>query len=159
MPRTAKTTKARVKSGSNHAGNNAKTRDDSTIPSPSDFQELSREDQLLKVAEANLKTYGSIEPPREVIMWAQKHTCTRCGRQGDVSLFGMKNDKRNGKTYIQNWCRQCRSSNASHPTRFGRPPRAKPVPRFKTAMLKAMTVAQRARYEALYAEIAPAGQE
>lgn len=84
------------------------------------FANLSRDEQLLEVARANLKQYGSIAPPPEIALRVQTATCKNCGKTGSVGeLFGIK--KQRGKVLRQSWCRACRGSKAAHPGREGKP--------------------------------------
>jgi hypothetical protein len=83
-----------------------------------DFAKLSREEQMLEAAKANLLRYGTLTPPPEALIELQVHVCPRCGHEGPVKKdFGTKVVR--GVTRIQSWCRECRNSTASHPSRNG----------------------------------------
>lgn len=82
-----------------------------SIPSSSDdaFRLLV---QAVKVALAEQAS----APPDWTVVRAE---CPRCGHVGTVKQsFGVKRVA-SGEERAQSWCRRCRNSSASHPTRFG----------------------------------------
>lgn len=78
------------------------------------------EDQIqasLKLAEASMRTYGEIIPPREVFWAVGNAECPNCHETKPItSDFGFKTLS-NGKRVPQSWCRACRNGPASHPGR------------------------------------------
>lgn len=115
------------------------------------FQAMSKEDRILYVAEKNLKTYGSLEVPRQVQLQAEVKTCGRCGKTGPVmAKFGVFLDKKNGRVYANSWCTECRSEAGRTRTN----PRPIAARAFSREMIAAMTADQRKIYFKLFADVA-----
>jgi hypothetical protein len=81
---------------------------------------------MLKMAEASLRTYGTMVPPREVFYVTGSKTCPHCDPKGKnprpiVTDFGLKKGPK-GEMKPHSWCLRCRSSPDAHPTRakYGR---------------------------------------
>lgn len=92
---------------------------DSNRMSVTEFNKLSKEEQLLEIAKANIERYRSLTPPPEVVLQTLNATCPKCGHEGPVAKdFGTKRGA-DGKVRAQSWCRSCRNSKNSHPSRFG----------------------------------------
>lgn len=74
---------------------------------------------LLKMAEASLRQYGEIVPPKEVFYVTGEQECPHCGETKSIATeFGFKRSK-GGEVSPQSWCRTCRNSPDSHPGRVG----------------------------------------
>lgn len=72
---------------------------------------------LLEMAKASLQTYGTLVPPKEALYGVMTAVCPHCGQEKSLTAdFGLKRLK-SGKLKPQSWCRQCRNSPDSHPTR------------------------------------------
>lgn len=79
-----------------------------------------QEDQLLEMARASLRQYGSLVPPKDALYSVMRQVCPHCGEEKQVATeFGFKK-LRNGRIKPQSWCRACRNGPDSHPTRRGR---------------------------------------
>lgn len=76
-------------------------------------------EDIVKAVAASLKVYGTLVPPPEAVMHTMLRKCPRCTEVKAVaSGFGVRKE-RNGTVAPQIWCRACRNSAASHPTRNG----------------------------------------
>ncbi len=74
-------------------------------------------DLLLQLARASLERYGTILPPKEELYKTANAECPKCGHVGPLPEdFGFR-QLRNGDLRPQSWCRKCRNSAISHPTR------------------------------------------
>ena len=94
----------------------------SPLPPPPEKENLP-EDQiqtLLKMAEASLRNYGELVPPREVFYATGTAQCAHCGETKPIAqgadIIGLKK-KKDGSYVPQSWCNKCRSSPDSHPGR------------------------------------------
>lgn len=80
-------------------------------------------EQLLEAARMSLETYGTIVPPREELLPILKKKCPHCGVTKSIVAEEGNDDfgivMQYGQQRPQAWCRRCRNSKDSHPTRFG----------------------------------------
>lgn len=75
------------------------------------------ERMLLDAAKESLRQFGTLVPPKEALYTVMNQICPHCGFEGSIATeFGFKKLK-NGSIKPQSWCRRCRSSPDSHPTR------------------------------------------
>jgi hypothetical protein len=70
-----------------------------------EYQKLDVGERLLRMAERNVELYGSLEPPKEVLVLSLKKKCPKCPRIGGVELFGT----RKAGTELQSYCKHCRN--------------------------------------------------
>lgn len=81
----------------------------------------STEEMLIKAVRQSLREYGTIVPPKEALYAVQTKTCPHCDPEGKhpmpiLSAFGLRKTKQGMRP--QPWCRSCRNSKDSHPTRY-----------------------------------------
>ncbi len=90
-----------------------------------EVSKLSNTDLLLMIARESLTRFGTALPPSTLpapkqavrIDWTKEiHECPHCGAVGTVAvLFGIRVYR--GVERKQSWCKTCRASEDSHPSR------------------------------------------
>ncbi len=85
---------------------------------------LTDKEILLNLEEArkNLELFGTVEPPVEALWATQEMKCPHCKEWKNVAReFGFRRRTSDGRQVPQAWCKACKNSPASHPSRNGLP--------------------------------------
>lgn len=120
-----------------------------------EWAKLSKEEKILKAVEINLRTYGSVDPPMEVVYASMKKRCPSCGKIKDiVPYFGLSMFP-DGKRRPNGHCTQCRTE-AKRPGSMATVTRQHKVstPRFNGDFMAAMTLDERIQYRNIYNAVA-----